>query len=290
MIIDPYYQYIVLQLKSILLDTNYKLNIILKSHIIDHPINRTFYIDNGNKTLCIDINYEHTLVKINGRDSNNSPLGKIIYNDNTYLVRIVNYDILNKSDIIIDYSIPNIHNIKSSELYTDFSKKLIYIPPLFNNEYFNKDNRHITSLTTFIDLRQPRRRLILDKIEALNTGHININNCFLKNDLEELCKTTKILINVHQTDHHHTFEELRCLSAIQSGVIVISENVPLKNMIPYCDLIIWSEYDDIVPTLKTVLDNYDEYHNKIYGNINRVKDIFFNMNHRLKSDIINKLK
>jgi hypothetical protein len=79
-------------------------------------------------------------------------------------------------------------------------------------------------------------------------------------------KNSKVLVNVHQTDHHHTFEELRVLPALLNGVIVVSEDVPLKEKIPYSDYIVWASYDNIAQTVKDVSNNYEYYFNKIFTN------------------------
>ena len=93
---------------------------------------------------------------------------------------------------------------------------------------------------------------------------LNVNNCFIKNDLQNLYKNTKILINIHQTEHHHTFEELRVLPALQCGVIVISENSPLSELVPYNDYIIWTSYDKILEKTIEIINNYDYFHDLIW--------------------------
>ena len=108
-------------------------------------------------------------------------------------------------------------------------------------------------------------------------------NCFDKKCLLELYQKNKILINVHQTDHHHTFEELRVLPALLNGVIIISEDVPLKDKIPYNEFIIWSDYDKIVDKVKEVYENYEFYYNKIFVNSN-LSEILMSMtenNHKI---------
>ena len=79
-----------------------------------------------------------------------------------------------------------------------------------------------------------------------------------------MTKKTKILINIHQTDHHDTIEELRILPAIQCGVIVISEISPLSELVHYHPYIIWTSYDTILDKANEVLENYDEYHKSIF--------------------------
>lgn len=42
-----------------------------------------------------------------------------------------------------------------------------------------------------------------------------------------------------------------------TGILVISEDSPYKEHIPFSNHIIWSSYDDIVDTINNVLENYD---------------------------------
>lgn len=106
---------------------------------------------------------------------------------------------------------------------------------------YNMDNilkyRKNDILTTFINVNEPRRLNLLNKIRENKMSHNNINNCFEKENLKELYKNTKIIINIHQTEHHHTMEELRVLPALLCGAIVICEKSPLTHMIPYNDYI-----------------------------------------------------
>jgi hypothetical protein len=92
-----------------------------------------------------------------------------------------------------------------------------------------------------------------------------INNCFETNKLEYILKNTKILINIHQTPHHDTLEELRVLPALECGVIIISEKSALNECIPYNDLIIWANYDYIIEKVNAVINNYYFYHDKIFS-------------------------
>ena len=267
---NEYYLFVLSILKYIVINNNLSVNIILGK-------NKHIFFNNNKKTIKIGINYEHTLVKEGGRNCKKDPLGKIKYGvNNYYLVRICDYLYLNSNDIIIDYSCPNIFNVNESNLFHDFSKKHIYLSAcLYNDLNINTNNRKIELLTTFISLKQERRKRLVHQLKISNLNHININNCFNKNDLQQLYQNTKILINIHQTPHHDTFEELRCLPALQNGVIIISEKVPLTHLIPYHQLIIWSDYDNIVNKTIEILDNYQEYVNTIFTekNINLLKDI-----------------
>lgn len=303
-----------------LLKLYYNYIIELLHHLIDkHDLKYNFIIDNsnhlfnnfnGNKTIHLGVNFEHTLVKKNGRSVPiNCPIGEVISDDNDYyFVRIDNYDNLKKMDYVFDYSIPNIYNISQCNVYNEFSKKCIYISPFIfdpNKIHFNNTRKNDV-ITTFININEPRRRRLYDVLnhadlkwinydneninsdaqrmnyeninnsdaqrmnyninnsEAKQMNYNNINNCFEHDELKNLYLNTKIIINIHQTDHHHTFEELRVLPALQCGVIVISEESPLYYMVPYNEMIIWCKYNDIVNMTKNVLANYDFYYNKIF--------------------------
>jgi hypothetical protein len=283
-IINDYYQMIVELIKHFLYNNpEISINIILSNNFNNGNFN------NSNKTLVININYEHTIVKKGGRDvPNGTPTGKLIDDDNNnYFVRIDRYHTLKNSDIIIDYSIPNIQHVNSCDLFKSFSAKHIYISSSIHDSYFIKENRNITTLTTFINTNEPRRALLLENIKKQHINHINVNNCFEKTALQDLYKNTKILINIHQTDHHHTFEELRVLPALQCGVIVICENSPLSEFIPYNDYIIWTSYDKILEKTIEVIHNYDYYHNLIFNNEKKNKLSDFNItNYNTLNDII----
>jgi len=257
-ILNDYYQTIVSLLKSILTQhADLSINIIFGNDI--------YNFNNTNKTIRINFNYEHTLVKQGGRGAHNAPIGSIKDDTNVpYLVRIDRYDELNKADIIIDYSMPNIYNVAVSNIFQEFSKKHIYISPSIYDTYHIKENRNINTLTTFVNIHEPRRYTLLETIKYMDINHINVNNCFDKNALQTLYKNTKILINIHQTDHHHTFEEFRVLPALQCGVLVICEESPLSHLIPYNDYIIWASYDSIHAKVMEVLDSYDEYYDSIF--------------------------
>lgn len=252
-----YRDYYVSLFKDILNTSNIPLDIICGDE--------EYECKDGRKAIRVEFNYEHTLVAQGGRSIEGAFPGKIPYKGNEcYLLRIDRYPTLDRGDIIIDYSIPNIHNVYISGL-TSFAKKMVYIAPCCFELYHTPFNRSIDVLTTFINREQPRREALIQTLEHHTIPHVNRNNCFDKELLKALYKDTKILINIHQTDHHHTFEELRVLPALECGVIVISEVSALQEMVPYHEYVIWETYDGIVDRVKDILLHYDEYYNRIYN-------------------------
>jgi hypothetical protein len=265
-IVTDYYMYIVKCLKEILINNpHWNINIVLGKD--------EYNFKNTNKIIRINLNYEHTLIRKDCPEistNNYIQSGNIKdLNNNNYLIRIDRYDELKHADIIIDYSITNIYNVRSNNTFSLFSNKHIYISPsIYSTLNTNNNLRHIDCLTTFIridDPNRPRRKQLIDALKESNIRHTNINNVFNKDDIEKMYKDTKILINIHQTDYHHTAEELRILPALLCGVIVVCENSPLSNLIPYSEYIIWTSYENIPNKVKDILNDYDNYYNKIFN-------------------------
>jgi hypothetical protein len=268
--IREYYNYCLGLIRYSLSITDKDINIIFGNYDYD--------FNNNNRTYRVEIQCEHTLVKDGGRGAFGSPKGLIPIDDDFYLVRISDYQKLMTYDIIIEYSIPNIENIKSCGEFNNYLSRVSYISPLLYNYEPRREIRDINCITSFSNIYEPRRKNLLDDIKNRNINSINISNCFSEKEIYVLYSNTKMMLNIRQTDHHHTFEELRVLPAILNGVIVISEDVPLRDKIPYNEFIIWTDYNSILDVMKDVEDNYDYYWNKIFKGdkletiINQMKD------------------
>lgn len=250
--------------------------------------------NNENPTIRIECNYEHTLVLPGGRDTEDARQGKI-YDEYgkpmDYLVRLVNRESLAKADLVIDYSIQNVLNIFLSGDFKDIDNNMICIyPSLYEEHQLCKSigPRVLDCITTFFDVTQPRRKKIVDELIGLCVGgkeessdcedfkgtnekmynYRNINTCFTKNELQQVYLHAKILVNIHQTDHHHTLEELRVLPALQCGVLVICEKCPINENnyfnVKYHEYIIWAEYDNIAKKTEEVFANYEKYFHDIF--------------------------
>jgi len=224
------------------------------------------------KGIRILYNYEHTLVRKGGRDTASAFEGAISVLQNpteTYMIRIIDLDQFKTADLIIEYSKPNIENIKSSfdTVLVELAKKLVYIAPCLYKPSFVKGTRSNQVITTFINDQEPRRKKLLYSLMTSRVSCININNCFTKQKVQELYLKTKILINIHQTEHHNTFEELRVLPALLNGTIVISEVSPLSELVPYAKCVLWVPYEKIVATVKDVLARYDAVHKQIFESV-----------------------
>jgi hypothetical protein len=259
-VIRDYYLYCLKLIINEIAGLNCRCNIILGKY--------TYQFNNAYPTITIDFQIEHTLVKPGGRGSEEAKSGVVPIPgsiEQSYLVRIGNYNYLNELDIIIDYSQPNIINVHKSGKYETFVKKLFHIAPLLYdvNKGLGPNPRDLEVITLFGNPDEPRRRLFLNNLVTHGIECININNIF--HEVDHLYRRTKILINIRQTNHHDTLEELRILPALRCGTIVISENAPLKEATGYSRFILWGNLEELPYLVKDVLNNYDAYHRKIFA-------------------------
>ncbi|MEO7326412.1 MAG: glycosyltransferase family 2 protein [Dokdonella sp.] len=215
----------------------------------------------------IDIQFEHTLVRPGGRDSEDALVGKTPLPDGQgcYLVRIQNLAYLRTLDLVIDYSRANLDHVRNSDVYNDYTSRTICLAPLLYPVDFSSTARKEGMITLFADVRQTRRRRFLDAAREAGVPLRNVTRVFDKRELARLYRNTRILVNVHQTDHHHTLEELRVLPALLCGVIVISEDVPLKDSVPYSRFIVWSSHADLLATARAVDADYAYHHQRLFG-------------------------
>ena len=243
----------------------------------------------------IFINYEHNLVhpsilyhpRLIGKTS------LIDDSSKNYLVRIERLNHFLNCSYYIEYSQPNIQNIKSCNNLDQFNHKIIYIPPIlcdYSPESECRDQYDV--VTSFYILNpegRPRRKILHDALVSEITKYHNIPKVFGDELYDNFYKKSKILVNIHQTDHHHTFEELRVLPALLNGLIVVAEDSPLKESIPYHEYIIWCKYEDIVSKTKEVLDNYGQFYDRIHGESSNLKEIISKMKDQLDIELKDKL-
>jgi len=226
-----------------------------------------YYFWNQKPTVRIDFQLEHTIVKPGGRDSENAFQGATLVrgSDTRYLVRICQYQRLSKSDMIIDYSYPNLHHIQNSGIPPGFIAKYFVVSPLiyrYKRDLSPRDRKHEV-VTLFGDPNQPRRK---DFSKAMSDAGVKCENIRgVYDDVEKIYRNTRVLVNIRQTDHHDTLEELRVLPALLCGVVVICEISPLHEKCGYSDFVLWGEIDDLPKLTLDVQANYEHYHNLIFG-------------------------
>jgi hypothetical protein len=85
------------------------------------------------------------------------------------------------------------------------------------------------------------------------------------------------MLNIHQTEHHHTFEEFRVLPALLRGLVVICEESPLISSIPYSQFVVWSSINDLPMNVMKVKENYNDYVDRFFGPQSELPFILANM-------------
>lgn len=96
---------------------------------------------------------------------------------------------------------------------------------------------------------------------------------------DEILFKSKILINIHHEEkEYNIIEEIRITRCILNKIIVISEPSKYSEKYPLNSYIIYENYDSVIEKTKDVLNNYDLYYNKIYGELDIEK-----INEQLKS-------
>ncbi len=210
------------------------------------------------------------MVKPGARDSENAPTGllPISGSDEKYLVRLANYEHLKDADLVFEYSRINQFNVERVVEFSSYSKKTLCISPalyvLRESSLVLEKERHLGTITLFGNPNEPRRKRFLVDLQSKKVKSKNIKNVF--SGIEDVYRQTKILINIHQTDHHDTLEEQRVLPALRCGVIVISEKSPLVEQTGYSKYIIWGELSELPDIILDVQNNYEEWHQKIFQN------------------------
>lgn len=248
---SEYYNYCVRLLEIALQSVQQPVNVILGDIACDFK--------NANRTIKIDIQSEHTLVKLGGRSVDEIVYGNIdvLGGEGKYLIRIPNYDYYSKLDATIEYSMPNIINMRTNDRFSDYLRKAIYIAPVIYDAPDFQARERAATITLLSGNHSDRRIQFFGRAAQKEVEVVNVHGAFTRDALKSIYNTTKIMVNLHQTDHHHTFEELRVLPALCNGVVIVSEDVPLRETIPYADAIVWSSYDDLADTVQYVQRNHD---------------------------------
>lgn len=227
-----------------------------------------YAVKGGRSLLRIDFQIEHTLVKPGGRGAEHARPGAVPISGASgerYLVRVQDEVRLNHADAIVEYSRANHINITRGGLHTEIAARLFYIAPLVYpiHPIPGEQAREFELITLFGNPDEPRRKKFLEQLKSLNPQARNVNGQFEK--VRSVYERTRILINIRQTDHHDTLEELRVLPALLSGVVVISEDVPLRHEIPYRDFVLWAPLSEIPQLAAEVRGNYAAIHQRIFG-------------------------
>lgn len=91
----------------------------------------------------------------------------------------------------------------------------------------------------------PRRQAFLERATAAGLSVTCVEGVFDTAEVRALYRRARILVNIRQTDVFDTLEELRVLPALRSGAIVVSEDVPLRQEVPYHEHLTWASLEEM---------------------------------------------
>lgn len=159
---------------------------------------------------------------------------------------------------IIDYSIGN------NFIYN----KSIVIPFLYYKNYPDIiKNKNIC----MIGVNTPRREKLFTNLLKIDKTTNNIIG--FGEDRDNQVLNYKILVNCHALDDFKIIEEIRINQFVINKIIVITENSINQNKYILKEHSICVDYENIIDTVKDVLNNYDFYYKKLFKNfdINNIK-------------------
>lgn len=249
--INDYFIFICSQLEIILANSNNSVTVRIQN-----------FDNDSQQTINVYVNTEHVIINV---PASVNLIDTVTYGAKTYGVILDNEnEIINSYDYLFDYSNVNVNVLKNST-YKFNKNNILYVPPLYFQFDPSNTMREIQILTTFINpFGIVRRRKLIERLQYANLPHQNVSKCFGLENNKKLLDNTKIILNIRQNENRLTFEDCRCLPALLRGVVIISEDVPFKEYIPYNKFIIWTNYDNMTNTVTEVLNNYESYRAKIY--------------------------
>lgn len=228
------------------------------------------YPISGPETLpfCrIGFQIEHTLVKPGGGGSAGAPTSRTPLPDGRgfYLARLLDRARLARADIIIDYSLINLRHLSDCGGFEHELAKTIHLAPLLFAPDLAAQARPNPIISLFSDPTVGRRAEMLANCRAAGLTIRNIKRCFETESLRLALRSAEILVNVRRSEHHDTIEELRILPALLCGCLVICENGPLRDTLPYARFVIWCSIAELPATLADVSANADGWRSRLFA-------------------------
>ena len=241
--------------------------------------------------LRVFFQLEHNLVLPGGRSLDKTDqvgeVNSIFDPAEKYHIRIVNKDYYYSSDIIMEYNMPNVENIKRARVFpAEMVEGIVYCPSI-PFPYDNSSERSLSVISNFVNEAEPRRAWVIEGLRRTCPGYQNIQGIYDLEGLRNLYSSTRIIVNTHQTWHHHSIEEFRILPALACGCIVISEKVPLMDVIPYSEYIVWCDYGNVPEVAAHVSANYASYFESIHGPSSGLKMLLQTMQEEFGSSMDN---
>jgi len=183
-------------------------------------------------------------------------------------------ELIKKGIQIADYSIVNILFLKeyAKEHNIPITKEVIYLPYQYNlrdqiqlqniDDKYDYDIGIINALPKQDDsvnkVNTYRRTKMWNDLQKTNWKCINILGWGKERD--ELIKRCKVIINVHHFEAFNIFEHIRCDRMIWAKKIIVSDNSLGMDKLDITKYIFCEEFDNIIPMVEKVLQNFTDYY------------------------------
>lgn len=167
------------------------------------------------------------------------------------------------ADWIIEYSAANISNVLESELRNYYAGKALYVAPVLGELVSDLTPKSSVTLHTMFGSPHLGRRA--DFLARARESGLSIENLSGHAKVSNALKDTAILANLRQKNYFQTFEELRVLPALLSGVLVVTEESPYLSSVPYHALLIKSQASLVAQTLAATVFDYESLHRQCFG-------------------------
>jgi len=247
------------------------------------PLVQSFFAETSLRRVNLRVFFqvEHNLVLPGGRGLRESdPVGTVTSmfdRHEKYRVRVWDKPLYFSSDVVIEPTMQNVENIRRSNALPESVMKRIVYAPSIPWAYEAGGDRPLQVITNFGREDEPRRAEIMERLREVCPSYANIQGIYGLDAIRDLYSSTRIIVNVHQTEHHHSIEEFRVLPALSRGCIVVSKDVPLREVIPYGEHILWCSYDEISDLVAEVDSNYEAYFETIHGPRSELGPLFDEM-------------
>ena len=183
-------------------------------------------------------------------------------------------ELIKKGIQIADYSIANILFLKeyAKEHKIHITKEVIYLPYQYNlrdqlqlqniDDKYDYDIGIINALPTQSDTVDSsntyRRTKMWNDLQKTEWKCINILGWGKERD--ELIKRCKVIINIHHFEVFNIFEHIRCDRMIWAKKIIVSDNSLGMDRLDITKYIFCEEFDNIIPMVEKVLQNFTNYY------------------------------
>lgn len=215
-----------------------------------------------------------------------------IYNSSQmYIGQLIDRNLYKFFDVVvINHADNGLNDIR-------FINKVTYVPS-FPPKHLHQHQHHQQQPTgklivVFYHLLLPNRiRTLVAEMRAQNLDVIAINASEINtvHNLTRILDDTKVLLNIHQSDYNHMFDDQFVLPALLRNVLVISEISVNEASVPYKMYVTWCKIHEMVAMTNNMINNYQTEYTKVHGLDSKKGQLLANMVTTAKTTLENVIR